>query len=69
MELKPNVRFINYGDYTHNERKIVHVDNSVEVYDKVKASLRPGCYISLNETYVSFDGFIEQGDCIKYENL
>lgn len=28
MELKPNVRFINYGDYMHNERKIVHVDNS-----------------------------------------
>ena len=69
MELTPNVRFINYGDYKQNERKIVHVDNSVEVYDKVKASLRPGCFISLNGTYVSFDGFIEQGKCIKYENL
>lgn len=69
MELTPNIRFINYGDFKSSDyvRKSVHIDNSIEVFEKVKASLPPGHYISLNETYVSFDGFIEQGDCIRYE--
>lgn len=72
MKIENNkVYFINYGklsssDYT---RLIVMGDKVEEVYNKLLQDLSNGDYILIYQTYECFNGWLEQGDCIRYKDL
>lgn len=65
------VYFINYGKLTSSDytRLIVMGDKVEKVYEILKHNLSSGHYISINQTYECFNGWLEQGDCIRYQNL
>lgn len=65
------VYFINYGKLTSSDytRLVVLGDKVEKVYEILKHNLTSGHYISINQTYECFNGWLEQGDCIRYQNL
>jgi hypothetical protein len=65
------VYFINYGKLTSSDytRLVVLGDKVEKVYEILKHNLSSGHYISINQTYECFNGWLEQGDCIRYKNL
>lgn len=65
------VYFINYGKLTSSDytRLVVLGEKVEKVYETIKQDLSSGEYISINKTYECFNGWLEQGDCIRYQNL
>lgn len=64
------IMFINYGsDYNDHTRIIVPTEKADAKYDKIKSTLQKGGYISLNKTVVSISDTVEQGECVRYDNI
>lgn len=64
---KSLVMFINLGRGEHIERMIVESELAKEKFNYVMDNFIYD-WISLNDTYENFNGFIEQGKCLKYVN-
>lgn len=63
------IMFINFGTSETNRRIIVPSEKANAKYEEIKKNLSKGGFISLNETYVSVSDTIEQGECVRYENI
>ena len=65
------VYFINYGKNTSSDysQLIVSGEKVEKVLEILKHNLSSGHYISINKTYECFNGWLEQGDCIWYQNI
>ena len=63
------IMFINFGTSERNRRIIVPSEWANAKYEEIKKNLPKGGFISLNEAYVSFNETVEQGECVRYENI
>ena len=63
------IMFINFGTSERNRIIIVPSEKANAKYEEIKNNLPKGGFISLNETYVSVSDTIEQGECVRYENI
>ena len=63
------IMFINFGTSERNRRIIVPSEKVNAKYEEIKKNLPKGGFISLNEMYVSVSDTIEQGECVRYENI
>ena len=63
------IKFINFGTRERSRRIIVPSEKANAKYEEIKKNLPKGGFISLNETYVSVSDTIEQGECVRYENI
>ena len=63
------IMFINFGTSERNRRIIVPKEKANAKYEEIKSNLRQGSFISLNETYVAIDSTVQQGDCVRYDNI
>ena len=63
------IMFINFGTSERNRRIIVPSEWANAKYEEIKKNLPKGGFISLNEAYVSFNKTVDQGECVRYENI
>ena len=64
------IMFINYGyGCSRHRRIIVPKEKANAKYEEIKNNLEKGGFIGLNEAYVSFDNTVEQGECVRYDNI
>ena len=63
------IMFINFGTCSIKRRIIVPSEKANAKYEEIKKNLPKGGFISLNETYVSITDTVEQGECVRYENI
>ena len=63
------IMFINFGTSERNRRIIVPSEKANAKYEEIKKNLRQGSFISLNETYVAIDNTVQQGECVRYDNI
>lgn len=64
------IMFINYGyGYSRHRRIIVSKEKANAKYEEIKNNLKKGGFITLNEAYVSVSDTIEQGECVRYDNI
>lgn len=59
--------FINWGNsLMEGNRFLVDFDEADDRFHEMCKKVEIGGYVSLNKTYTSFDGTLEQGDLVKY---
>ena len=63
------IMFINFRTSERNRRIIVPSECANAKYEEIKKNLPKGGFIGLNEAYVSFDNTVEQGECVRYDNI
>ena len=63
------IMFINFGTSERNRRIIVPSEKANAKYEEIKKNLPKGGYISLNKTVVSISDTVEEGECIRYDNI
>ena len=64
------IMFINYGYGSNSHRRIIVPKEKANAkYEEIKNNLKEGGFIGLNEAYVSFDNTVEQGECVRYEDI
>lgn len=63
------IMFINFGTSSIHRRIIVPKEKANDKYEEIKKNLPKGGFVSLNETYVAIDSTVQQGDCVRYDNI
>ena len=63
------IMFINFGTSSIHRRIIVPKEKANAKYEEIKKNLPKGGFVSLNETYVSVSDTIEEGECVRYDNI